>query len=83
MYKCKNALLPASCMHYCITHVHNPYNMRSNHDFVTPLYRTNIREQSISALGPKVWESLPIALHVCESFDILKRVIRDYFISMY
>ena len=83
MYKCKNALLPASCMHYCITHVHNPYNMRSNHDFVTPLYRTNIREQSISVLGPKVWESLPIALRVCESFDILKRVIRDYFISMY
>ncbi len=70
-------------MQYCITYVHNPYNMRSTHDFVSPQYRTNIREQSISVLGPRLWESLLTALRVCESVNIMKRAARDYFISMY
>jgi hypothetical protein len=83
MYKCKNALLPASCMHYCIVHAQNPYNMRSNYDFASPSYRTNIREQSIGVLGPRVWESLPTVLRISESLDICKRAVRNYLISTY
>ena len=42
MFKHRNALLPVSCMHYCMTYVRNPYNMRSNHDFVSPPYRAHL-----------------------------------------
>jgi hypothetical protein len=83
MFKHKNALLPVSCMHYCTTYVRNPYNMRSNHDFVSPPYRTHLREQSISVSGPRLWESLPIALRLCESLNVFKRAVREHFFSMY
>ena len=83
MFKHRNALLPVSCMHYCTTYVRNPYNMRSNHDFVSPPYRTHLREQSISVSGPRLWESLPIALRLCESLNVFKRAVREHFFSMY
>ena len=57
--------------------------MRSNHDFVPPPYRTHLREQFISVSGPRLWESLPIALRLCESLNIFKRAVREHFFSMY
>ena len=37
--------------------------MRQTHYFVTPAFRTVIREQSISIQGPKIWDSL--CMYVC------------------
>ena len=61
MYKCKNLLLPQSCLHYCLLNLRNNlYNMRTSHYFITPRYRTNIREQCISCIGPKIWDTLQV-----------------------
>ena len=69
MYKCKNLFLPESCLRYCSLNLCNSYNMRSSHYFITPPIRTNIREQCISVMGPRVWDSL-IAHHAPERLDI-------------
>ena len=52
MYKSKNLLLPNSCLGYCLINNRISYNMRNSQDFLTPSFRTNIREQSISIWVP-------------------------------
>jgi hypothetical protein len=83
MFKCLNALLPDSCSQYCIINLRTYYNMRNNHDFLIPNYRTYIREQCISVMGPKVWDSLPQSIRIAERVDLLKRIVINYFISFY
>jgi len=83
MYKCKNLLLPNSCLGYCLINNRISYDMRNRQDFLTPTFRTNIREQSISVMGPRVWQLIPIVLLHSESLDILKRAVYNHFLSLY
>jgi hypothetical protein len=83
MFKCQHSLLPESCMHYCRINLQHPYYMRQTHYFVTPAFRTSIREQCISIQGPKIWDSLPASLVAEPSLIILKHNVSDYLISSY
>ena len=83
MYKCKNSLLPDACMHYCLINSDHFYNMRNNHDFATISYRTNVREQCIRVVGPRLWNMLPSEMRLSENVNILKSATRNYLISLY
>jgi hypothetical protein len=83
MYNLKHTLVPVSCLHYCMVTIPLSYNMRSVHYFVSPSFRTNIRGQSISVLGPEVWNSLPASVQGCIGFVALKRAASKHFISLY
>ena len=63
--------------------VNNFYNMRNSHDFALISYRTNIREQCICVVGPRLWDSIPSDLRVSDSVFIFKRLAREYLISLY
>ncbi len=70
-------------MGYCLINNRISYDMRNNQDFVIPSFRTNIREQCVSVMGPRVWQLIPNALRSSESLAILKRVVCNHFLSMY
>src|SRR6202044_2378296 len=73
MFKSKNKLLPKSCLQYCPINLNQPYEMRITHHFVVPQYRTIVREQCISAVGPRLWDSLPLHLTNLASPWMFKR----------
>jgi hypothetical protein len=83
MFKCQHSLLPVSCLHYCRVNLHHPYYMRQTHYFVTPAFRTVIREQSISIQGPKIWDSLPFSMVTETNPVTLKHNVSDYFLASY
>ena len=57
--------------------------MRQTHYFVTPAFRTVIREQSISIQGPKIWDSLPFSMVTETNPVTLKHNVSDYFLASY
>ena len=81
MYKCKHALLPESCMNYCILNLQHSYNMRNIHYFAAQPFRTSIREHCISVQGPRVWDLLPVSLQSSDSIESLKLNTSRYLIS--
>lgn len=83
MYKLKNAILPAPCMQYCRITVPHAHNIRNVRYFVSQPFRTNIRGQCISVLGPKMWDSLPAYVQDCNTFMNFKRVASRHMISGY
>ena len=83
MYKIRHTLLPEPCLQYCQINMQHTYNIRHFRYFASQPFRTNIRGQCISVLGPKVWNSLPLYVQECISIDNLKRVVSNYFISAY
>ena len=58
MYKCKNKQVPVNCLNLCPLNLNHPYNMRSTNHFIVFPFRTSIREQCISTMGPRSWNSL-------------------------
>ena len=82
-YKSKNLLLPNSCLGYCLINNCTSYIMRNSQDFLTPSFSTNIREQSINVMGPRVWQFIPIVLRASERLDIFTRAVHNHFLSVY
>jgi len=83
MYKCKHALLPESCMNYCILNLQCSYNMRHIHYFAAQPFRTSARENCISVQGPRVWDLLPVPLQASDCVESLKLNASRYLISLY
>ena len=53
MYKCKNKQVPVNCLNLCPLNLNHPYNMRSTNHFILFPFRTSIRGQCISTMGPR------------------------------
>ena len=83
MYKSKHKLLPNCCLHYCPLNVNHPYGIRSTHYFLLAPFRTNVREQSISIFGPRIWDSLPHDLQNSASLLSFKTGVSKYLVSFY
>ena len=83
MYKCKNKQVPVNCLNYCPLNLNHPYNTRCTNHFVSFPFRTNIREQNISTIGPRSWNSLSLDLQNASSFLLFKREVSKYLISFY
>ena len=83
MYKCKNKLLPNCCLQYCPISLNHPYSMRCIHYFLQSPYRTNIREQSVSILGPRIWDSISVDLQNSASLLSFKFGVSNYLVSLY
>jgi hypothetical protein len=83
MYRSKHKLLPNCCLHYCPINLVHPYSMRSTNYFLLSSYRTNVREQSVSIFGPKIWGSLPLVLQNSCSLQSFKFGVSNYLVSLY
>ena len=77
MYKVKNAIAPMITANvFCPNH-ENHYNLRNHSDFRVPFARTVYHgTESISYLGPKIWDIVPAELKQNQSFNSFKKSIR-------
>ena len=79
MYKIKNELAPTITANIFCTTPQNHYNLRHHNDFRVPLARTVYNDtESISYLGPKIWELLPAELKEDRSLSSFKKSIRKW-----
>ena len=79
MYKVKNELAPAITANIFSTMNENPYNLRNYNDFRIPFARTVYHgTESISYLGPKIWEIVPREIKDLESLNSFKKSIRKW-----
>ena len=83
-FKYKNNLLPMSCYKLLQVVSSAHYTMRRVMFFNVPNYRTRIRERSISVVGPRVWEDLPLHLqNTCNGIKCFKKMCKEWFILNY
>ena len=83
MFETRNSNLPRCCLSYCQLNSNFHYGIRNICDFVMPAFRTKIREQTISVLGPRIWSSLPSDIRSSVSSFCFKKNVRNYLISQY
>ena len=83
MHKCKNKQVPVNCLNFCPLNLNHPYNMRSTNHFILFPFRTSIREQCISTMGPRTWNFLLSGLQDISSFFSFKREVSKYLILFY
>ena len=61
---------------FCQTEM-NPYNLRIQHNFEVPYVRTAYNgSESISYLGPKIWDVLPVSIKEANTFNSFKKLIK-------
>ena len=79
MCKVKNELVPTITANISGTMPENHYNLQNYNDFRIPFARTVYHgTESISYLGPKIWDIVPIELKSLESLNSFKRSIRKW-----
>ena len=59
------------------------YSIRVTYDFVTPVFRTYIREKGISIQGPMIWNTLPLEIKAASSISAFKILLSNYILSSY
>ena len=85
LFKFKAGQLPPCCNHYFFVSKNNKvYSICKISYFEIAQVRTKIRELSVAALGPKIWNSLPIDIITnCTSLGQFKKSLTNYFVSLY
>jgi Reverse transcriptase (RNA-dependent DNA polymerase) len=83
MFKFKYCILPLSCMNYFSVNLIHSHFTRHICYFNLASFRTSIRERCITVRGPRLWDSLPIALQNCSSIHMLKTELTNNIISVY
>ena len=83
IFKYKQHLLFACCLQYLSVNSTRAYITRRNDYFKILPFRTNIRERCIFISGPRVWNSLPIAIQDSLHLGSFKKELIFYFISLY
>ena len=79
MYKISNGL-STPLMKDIFPIKENPYNLRQNSQFSTPRINTswNHGTESISNLGPKIWDLVPRNLKEISELDKFKKAIKQW-----
>ena len=83
MFKFIHLHLPVSFGMYFTFDTAPAYHTRSDKCFLLPAFRTIIRENSISVIGPRHWDALPSIVRDCTGLHSLKREVMSQLISMY
>lgn len=83
MYRVKHNFLPSCCMRYVILTTRGNYNLRLNNDFVEEFVKSVVRSNSVSAVGPRLWNSLPLEVRACVSLRVFKNSIRKSLLDKY
>ena len=83
LFRCKHFLLPNICLQHCLVNTRLAHDTRHCSTFVMQPFRTNIRGQYVSVIGPKTWETLPVNLRDIKSVFVFKREVVKYFVSNY
>ena len=85
MLKNKLNILPPSCCWKYVAIADNIrcYNTRNQPQFEVVRCRTSVRENSISYVGPKIWNSLPLEIQNCFSVGTLTRLLTKLLILNY
>ena len=79
MYKVKNELAPMITANVFTTIPENHYNLRNYHGFRLPFARTVYHgTESISYLGPKIWDIVPTELKNAQSLNSFKKPIKKW-----
>ena len=79
MYKVKNELAPIITANVFTRIPENHYNLRKYICFRLPFARTVYHGiESISYLGPKIWDIVPIELKNAQSLNVSKKSIRKW-----
>ena len=79
MYKVKNAIVPMITVNVFCPNPENHYNLRNHSDFRVPFARTVYHgTESISSLGPKIWDIVPAELKQNQSLNSFKKSIRKW-----
>ena len=85
VFKYKYNLLPDVCKSLLIPTERNldSHNLRIIPDFITPKYRTNMREKCITIQGPSFWNTLPNEITTANSIYIFKNKMRNFILDSY
>ena len=79
MYKVKNAIAPMITANAFCPNPENRYNLRNHSDFRVPFARTVYHgTESISYLGPKIWDIVPAELKQNQSLNSFKKSVRKW-----
>ena len=79
MYKVKNEIAPMITANVFTRMPENHYNFRHRSDFIVPFARTVYHgTESISYLGPKIWDIVPSELKKAQSLNSFKKSIRKW-----
>ena len=79
LYKVKNNLTPTLLCEIFKLKPTLPYDLRTVSDFEIPKVRTvNFGTESISYIGPKLWETVPSSIRELDSLDSFKKSIKKW-----
>ena len=78
MYKIANNMSP-DLLNEIFTPKIGPYNLRRNHSFTSRQVHTVYHgTESLSFLGPKIWDLVPLEIKQCESLEVFKHKIKKW-----
>ena len=79
MFKVKNEKSPEIIFDTFMQRINNHYNLRHIHHFETPFVRTVYNEtESVSYLGPKIWDIVPEEYKTLNSLNSFKESIKNW-----
>lgn len=62
--------------------VHNHYT-RHREDARSAFQRLSVAQKSLSCAAPQAWNAVPRGIRECDSYNVFKREVKDYFINAY
>ena len=84
MFKIKHTIVPSSCLRFVtVSDSNRSHDTRKKTYFCMIGCRTVIREHSMNIYGPKLWDTLPVAIQDAVCLGSLKRSLLDYLCSFY
>ena len=67
---------------YFRSHNHD-YNARNHNSLVPSAARLTVTQNSISAVGPNIWNSIPLEIRLSPSRNIFKNRLKAHFLLDY
>jgi Reverse transcriptase (RNA-dependent DNA polymerase) len=81
VYQARMNMLPRSCMHYFVVNSNTIHNIRCTSYFKLFQYRTNIRKNCITIVGPKLWNSIPDSVKNSDGISRFKISLKSLLIN--
>ena len=79
MFKLQRNIAPAIFSEIFQKNTHNRYDLRHRSDFTIPLVNSvHYGEESLSYLGPKLWETLPTEMRETETLHEFKKKVKQW-----
>ena len=79
-YKCLHDLAP-SYLSSMFQFIENNTRSSSTKELIVPRPHTEIFKRSLAYAGPKIWNSLPIAIREVPNINIFKCLLKDHLLQ--